>query len=63
MKYHRLGEMKGEIEPWENPGGNEAGLDLLFYRPFPDNRVGVDAMRKWGKFPYCTSQILMCGQK
>ena len=32
--------MKGEIEPWENPGGNEAGLDLLFYRPFP-NRVGV----------------------
>ena len=38
---NRLGEMKGEIEPWENPGGNEAGLDLLFYRPFPDNRVGV----------------------
>ncbi len=38
---NRLGEIKGEIEPWENPGGNEAGLDLLCYRPFSDNRVGV----------------------
>ena len=37
----RLGEIKGEIEPWENLSGNEAGLDLLCYRPFPDNRVGV----------------------
>lgn len=36
-----LGEKKGDIEPWENPRGKEAGLDLLCYRPFPDNRVGV----------------------
>ena len=36
-----LGEEKGNIEPWENPDGNDAGLDLLCYRPFPDNRVGV----------------------
>ena len=38
---NQLGEIKGEIEPWENPSGNEAGLDLLCYRPFPDNRAGV----------------------
>lgn len=38
---NRLGEIKGEIEFWENPSGNEAGLDLLCYRPFPDNRVGI----------------------
>lgn len=37
----QLGEIKGDIEPWENPDGNEAGLDLLCYQPFPDNRVGI----------------------
>ena len=38
---NQLGEIKGEIEPWENPVGNDAGLDILCYRPFPDNRVGI----------------------
>ena len=38
---NRLGEIKGDIEPWGNPMGNDAGLDLLCYRPFPDNRVGI----------------------
>ena len=38
---NRLGEEEGNIKPWENPDGNDAGLDLLCYRPFPDNRVGV----------------------
>ena len=37
----RLDEQKGDIEPWANPDGNEAGLDLLCYRPFLDNRGGV----------------------
>lgn len=38
---NRLGEEKKNIAPWENPEGNDAGLDLLCYRPFPDNRVGI----------------------
>lgn len=38
---NRLNEIKGDIEPWESPDGNDAGLDLLCYRPFPDNRVGI----------------------
>lgn len=37
----RLGERTGEIERWTGPKAKEAGLDLLCYRPFPDNRVGV----------------------
>lgn len=37
----RLGEEKKNIAPWENPEGNDAGLDLLCYRPFADNRVGI----------------------
>ena len=37
----RLGEEKKDIEPWENPDGKDAGLDLLCYRPFPDKRVGI----------------------
>lgn len=37
----RLGEEKGNIKPWENPRGNDAGLDLFCYRPFPDGRVGI----------------------
>ncbi len=36
-----LGESKKELEPWTRPRANDAGLDLLCYRPFPDNRVGV----------------------
>lgn len=37
----QLGEEKGNIKPWENPRGNDAGLDLLCYRPFPDSRIGI----------------------
>ena len=37
----RLGELKGNPKTWGNPQANEAGVDLLFYRPFPDNRVGI----------------------
>ncbi len=37
----QLGESKGEIVPWSSPMANDAGLDLLCYRPFPDNRVGI----------------------
>ena len=37
----RLGEEQGNIKPWENPDGNDAGLDLFCYRPFPDGRVGI----------------------
>ena len=36
-----IGEEIGDVEHWANPGGNEEGLDLLCYRPFPDNRGGV----------------------
>jgi len=36
-----LGESTGEIRRWTKPDANEAGLDLLCYRPFPDGRVGV----------------------
>jgi hypothetical protein len=37
----RLGETKGDIKIWTSPNANEAGLDLLYYKPFPDNRVGI----------------------
>ncbi len=37
----RLGESVGDIGRWTKPRANEAGLDLLCYRPFPDKRVGV----------------------
>ncbi len=37
----KLGELKGNPETWGDPQANEAGVDLLFYRPFPDNRVGI----------------------
>lgn len=37
----RLGEAPGQIEPWVNSNANEAGLDLLCYRPFLDRRVGI----------------------
>lgn len=41
MVANRLGESKGNIERWNKPTAKEAGLDLLCYRPFPDNRVGI----------------------
>jgi hypothetical protein len=37
----RLGETIGRVERWTKASANEAGLDLLCYRPFPDGRVGV----------------------
>jgi hypothetical protein len=37
----RLGESTGDLSRWAEPNANEAGLDLLCYRPFSDNRVGV----------------------
>ncbi|MGB8656486.1 MAG: hypothetical protein WCE90_01710 [Candidatus Zixiibacteriota bacterium] len=37
----QLGETKGNLELWTSPDAHEAGLDLLFYRPFEDNRVGI----------------------
>lgn len=36
-----LGESPGDLEIWADPEANESGLDLLCYRPFPDERVGV----------------------
>lgn len=36
-----LGERIGDVERWTRPKANEAGLDVLCYRPFPDARVGV----------------------
>ena len=37
----RLGETTGDIIRWSRQKANEAGLDLLCFRPFPDGRVGV----------------------
>ena len=36
-----LGEQKGRLELWSKSNAKELGLDLLCYRPFPDNRVGI----------------------
>lgn len=36
-----LGEAVGSVEDWTEGNANEAGLDLLCYRPFTDGRVGV----------------------
>jgi len=36
-----LGEAEGDLSRWAEPEANESGLDLLCYRPFSDNRVGV----------------------
>ncbi len=36
-----LNEKVGDIGFWTNENANEAGLDLLCYRPFPDQRVSV----------------------
>ena len=36
-----LGEQVGNIRHWTKATANEAGLDLVCYRPFPDGRVGV----------------------
>ena len=36
-----LGERKGDLKRWTSDDANEDGLDLLCYRPFSDNRVGI----------------------
>jgi hypothetical protein len=36
-----LGEARGSVKRWASPSANEAGLDLLLYRPFNDARVGI----------------------
>jgi len=36
-----LGELKGDPETWAEPEAHEDGLDLLCYKPFCDNRVGI----------------------
>jgi hypothetical protein len=36
-----LGEAKGSVKRWAKLSANEAGLDLLLYRPFNDARVGI----------------------
>jgi len=37
----RLQEKVGDIARWTTRNENDAGLDLLCYRPFIDNRVGI----------------------
>ncbi|MEY2881840.1 MAG: hypothetical protein RLZZ15_4220 [Verrucomicrobiota bacterium] len=39
-----LCETVGEITPWVNSQANEAGLDLLCFRTFQDNRPGMPAL-------------------
>jgi len=38
---NRLGEQVGNLERYAEPAANEAGLDLLCYKPFVDGRVGI----------------------
>lgn len=40
----RLGELEGRMEPWTSVRANDAGLDILCYRPFVDDRVGVPVL-------------------
>jgi len=37
----KLGESTGNIGRWSSDRANDAGLDLLMYRPFKDGRVGI----------------------
>ena len=36
-----LGESQGRLALWNEPNVKELGLDLLFYRSYPDGRVGI----------------------
>ncbi len=38
-----LGEPKGDVHKWSEPSANEAGLDLVCFRPFADDRAGLPA--------------------
>lgn len=37
----KLGESTGNIGRWSKDRANDAGLDLLMYRPFEDGRIGI----------------------
>jgi hypothetical protein len=36
-----LREPEGELDPWVSKDANEAGLDIVCYRPFDDSRPGL----------------------
>jgi hypothetical protein len=36
-----LREPEGDLEPWVSEAANEAGLDIVCYRPFADSRPGL----------------------
>ncbi len=38
---NKLDETVGNLERWNTEKGNDAGLDVLFYRSFDDKRVGI----------------------
>jgi len=38
---NKLGESVGNISRWTSESAHEAGLDLVCYRPFSDDRVGI----------------------
>jgi len=38
---NKLGESVGNISRWTSESANDAGLDLICYRPFSDERVGI----------------------
>jgi hypothetical protein len=39
-----LFETQGELEPWVSPMANEAGLDIVCYRPFDDRRPNLPTL-------------------
>lgn len=39
-----IGEVTGEVRRWSAKRAKEAGLDLLCFKPFPDNRAGLPIM-------------------
>lgn len=45
-----LREPQGELQPWVTKDANEAGLDIVCYRPFADSRPGLLAI-----FAQCAS--------
>ena len=36
-----LGEVVGDVDRWTKASANDAGLDLMLYRPFSDGRTGL----------------------
>lgn len=44
MVAQALSEEVGDITPWVHPQANEAGLDVICYRPLNDNRPGLPAL-------------------